>query len=267
MARIRLDLGYDGGPFSGFARQPDRTTVQGTLEGALSRVLGVDVDTTCAGRTDAGVHALAQVVHLDVEGGDPRRDRWLRAVRTQPESVRRRLDRMVGEAISVWRVCEVPADFDARFSATGRGYRYRLVDRPIADPRLRGIRWTVGEPLHVPSMRAAGRHLLGEHDFASFCRKAPGKHTRRALDRITVARVDEEIHVRLAGPAFCHQMVRSIVGCLVVVGRGEREPAWLGEVLAARDRSVAARIAPPQGLTLERVTYGRRFPAAPPHLA
>ncbi len=220
--------------------------------------------TSCAGRTDAGVHALAQVVHADVDDSSDRARRWADLVRTSPETVRRRFDRMVGPAIIVWRVRVVPDDFDARFSATGRGYRYRMVDARVADPRLRTVRWTVGEPLRVGAMRAGAGPLLGEHDFTSLCRRAPGKHSVRRIDRLTVARVGEEVHVRLQAPAFCHQQVRSIVGCLVEVGAGRRDPEWVGRVLAARDRSVAARVAPPQGLTLERVAYGRRWPAAPP---
>ena len=261
--RVRIDLGYDGGPFSGFARQPDRTTVQGTLEGALSRVLGTDVATTCAGRTDAGVHALAQVVHLDVDDTVPRVARWLQVLVNQPASVRRRLDRMVGDAITIWRVAEVPPDFDARFSAIERRYRYRLSDAVLADPRMRHVRWTVGERLDVAAMHAAAQHLLGEHDFASLCRRADGRHTVRRVDEAVVERAGDEVHVRLRGPAFCHQQVRSTVGCLVEVGTGRRPPDWLADVLAARDRSRAARVAPAAGLTLEAVGYGDAWPPAP----
>jgi tRNA pseudouridine38-40 synthase len=260
VVRVRVDLAYDGGPFAGFARQPDRTTVQGTLEGALSRLTGQPCATTCAGRTDRGVHALAQVVHLDLEPTG-RAERFL----ADPDATRERLDRLVGDAVSVLAVRRVSDEFDARFSATERGYRYRLVERGPVDPRLRGVRWVVGDDLDVPAMREAGRALLGEHDFASFCRRAPGRHTVRRLDELTVSRASGgEVHLRLRGPAFCHQMVRSVTGCLVEVGRGRRAPAWLGEVLAARDRGRAVDVAPPQGLTLERVAYGRRWPAAPP---
>lgn len=267
MTRVRVDLAYDGGPFSGFARQPDRPTVQGTLEGALSRVLGQDVTTTCAGRTDAGVHALAQVVHLDVAGAAPRAVRWLRVLAEHPDTVRRRLDHMVGDAVTIWRVAEVPGDFDARFAATERRYRYRLVDAAVADPRLRGVRWTVGRALDVDAMHAAAQHVVGEHDFASLCRKAPGRHSRRRVDLAVVERAADEIHVRLHGPAFCHQQVRATVGCLVEVGAGRRPAGWLAEVVAARDRAAAARVAPPQGLTLEAVMYGDAWPAAPPGTA
>jgi tRNA pseudouridine38-40 synthase len=237
--------------------------VQGTLEAALHRLLGQEISTTCAGRTDRGVHALAQVVHLDV---DPAAGRAGLAL-VDLGALADRLDHLVGPAITVWTVRRVAADFDARFSATGRGYRFRLVDAARLSPLERHDRWHVSGPLDVPTMRAAGRHLLGEHDFASFCRRAPGRTTVRRLDALTVARLDGVVHVRLAGAAFCHQQVRSIVGCLVEVGRGRRRPDWLAEVLAARDRSLAARVAPPHGLVLERVSYGRRWPSAPPTAA
>jgi tRNA pseudouridine38-40 synthase len=257
-----VDLAYDGSSFAGFARQPDRRTVQGTLEGALSRLLGQDVLTTCAGRTDRGVHALAQVVHLDVDqtprprrqgAGGPRR------LRAAARPARRARDRRLGERGR-------RPGFDARFSATGRGYRYRIADAPVLAPLSRHDRWHVHEPLAVTPMRAAASHLLGEHDFAAFCRRPPeGRTTVRRLDEVAISRPQPgQLDVRLAGNAFCHNQVRSIVGCLVEVGRGRRDPAWLGEVLAARDRSLAARVAPPQGLVLERVSYGRRWPAAPP---
>jgi tRNA pseudouridine38-40 synthase len=259
-ARLRVDLAYDGSPFAGFARQPDQHTVQGTLEAALHRLLGQDVDTTCAGRTDRGVHALAQVVHLDV---DPTTARAARAL-ADLDALATRLDHLVGVAVTIWRVRRVADAFDARFSAGERGYRYRLVDAPRVAPLDRHDRWHVRGPLDVAAMRAAGRLLLGEHDFASFCRRAPGRTTTRRLDELTVARRDGVVHVRLRGPAFCHQQVRSIVGCLVEVGRGRRPAPWVGEVLAARDRAAAARVAPPHGLVLERVSYGRRWPSAPP---
>jgi tRNA pseudouridine38-40 synthase len=160
----------------------------------------------------------------------------------------------------------VAADFHARFSATSRSYRYRLVDAAIADPIRRNDRWQVGAKLAVPPMRRAARLLTGEHDFASFCRRAQGGTTTRRLDEVVVSRpAAGRIDVRLTGTAFCHQQVRSILGCLVEVGRGHRDADWVGQVLAARDRAAAtAKVAPPHGLTLERVSYGRRWPAAPP---
>jgi len=259
--RLRIDLAYDGGPWAGFARQPDRLTVQGTLEGALTRITGQPVASVCAGRTDRGVHAIAQVVHVDL---DRAHARVVRATHDL-DVLRFRLDRMVGDAITIWQVREVGDDFSARFSATHRGYRYRLVDGEVVDPIRRHDRWHVGEPLGVPAMRAGAKLLLGEHDYAAFCRNRQRKTTVRRLDEVTVTRPQPgTIHVRLAGPAFCHQMVRAIVGCLVEVGLGKESPGWVGEVLHAQDRALAARVAPAHGLTLERVGYGRRYPAAPP---
>jgi tRNA pseudouridine38-40 synthase len=264
--RLRIDLAYDGEPFAGFARQPDQLTVQGTLEGALSRCLGQPVDLTCAGRTDRGVHALAQVVHLDVDPSVAVAARSLADLAHGDESaeLRRRLDGLVGPAITIWAVRRVPDRFHARFSATGRGYRYRLVDADVVAPLERFDRWHVATPLRLAPMRAAARHLIGEHDFAAFCRRVPGRSSVRRLDRIAITRpAPGEIHVRLAGAAFCHNQVRAIVGCLVEVGRGRWDPERVGAVLASRDRQQLARVAPPHGLTLERVTFGRAGPAAP----
>ncbi len=259
--RLRIDLAYDGGPFAGFARQRDQVTVQGTLEGALGRVLGTAPATTGAGRTDRGVHALAQVVHLDVDADAGRASAALGDL----DDLRDRLDRLVGPAITVWSVRRVGTGFHARFSAVGRGYRYRLVDAAVRAPLERHDRWQVGEPLDLAAMRAAASHLVGEHDFASFCRRAGRATTTRRLDEVALSRPRHgRIDIRFAGNAFCHQQVRSIAGSLVEVGRGRRGPDWLGEVLAARDRSAAGPVAPPHGLTLERVSYGRRWPAAPP---
>jgi len=280
--RLRIDLAYHGGPFAGFARQPGLTTVQGELERALAELVGHEVRTVAAGRTDRGVHADAQVVHADVTAdGLPRSDACDRAGTLDHGLIARLLDAATPDAIRVLLVREVDARFDARFAATSRSYRYRLMDG--LDPRApgptgaptgaRGVArdapdvWGLVARLDVPAMRQGGHHLLGEHDFAAFCRAAPGRTSVRRIDLLTVRRLGPapgRIDVRVVGPAFCHQQVRSIVGCLVEVGRGRRPPAWVAEVLAARDRSRAAPVAPPHGLTLERVGYGRVGPAAPP---
>ncbi len=259
--RLRIDLAYDGGGFAGFARQGDLRTVQGDLEGALARLVGQPVSTTCAGRTDRGVHALAQVVHVDVDGSTSQAGRALGDL----DRLRLRLDASLAADITIWRVVRVPSTFDARFSARQRVYRYRLVDDAVAaDPIRRHDRWRLDEPLHVPSMRRGAAHLVGEHDFASFCRRAEGRTTVRRLVDVTTTRPSPgRVDLRFIGTAFCHQQVRAMVGCLVEVGRGRRAPDWIGEVLAARDRRFAARVAPPRGLTLERVTFGRGRPSAP----
>lgn len=265
MTRLRVDLAYDGQPFAGFARQPDQRTVQGVLEDALSRVVGHPVDATCAGRTDRGVHALAQVVHVDVA---PTGQREMDAV-ADLAALARRIDSMVGPAITIWSITGVTDRFDARFAATWRAYRYRLAARH-ADPRRRAVVWRVGHRLDAAAMHAAAQVLVGEHDFASFCRAATGRTTTRRIDEARVevvgpadGRVAPEVHVQLRGAAFCHQQVRSVVGSLVEVGRGRRDAAWLGVALAARDRSAAGPVAPPHGLTLEGVGYRAPWPSAP----
>lgn len=266
--RLRVDLAYDGEPFHGFAKQKDlEQTVQGRLEAALRRVFGQDVDTTCSGRTDRGVHARGQVVHGDVRADHPSRGASGRtaAMLDDLDVARERLDHAVGEAITIWRVSVARPDFNARFSASRRHYRYRLVDAPAVDPLERLGAWHVrGGPLRLRPMQQALKVLVGEHDFASFCRKAPGKTTVREVLRGTVSRPDPgKIDVRLVGNAFCHNQVRSIVGCLVHVGRGEGDADWMRSVLEAQDRRVAARVAPPQGLILERVDFSRGIPSSP----
>ncbi len=264
MVRLRLDLSYVGEPFHGLARQPGLPTVQGTVEEALGSLLGVPVPMTVAGRTDRGVHARAQVLHCDVPA-----DR----VPDDVEGLADALQAMVPEAITVQRVRRVPETFHARFSATQRVYRFRLRDG--VDPRVhgRGVGrdavdvWGITDRLDVPAMRRASHVLLGEHDFAAFCRRAPGRTTTRRIDALTIRRIGPgpgRIDVGLRGPAFCHQQVRSIVGCLVDVGRGRRPEQWVAEVLAGKDRSRAAPVAPPHGLTLEQVRFGPGIPASPP---
>lgn len=259
--RLRIDLAYDGAEFHGYARQPGLTTVQGTLEGALSRFFRFDVNVTCAGRTDRGVHALAQVIHTDLPVDDPQVTRHLGDL----DVFARRLNQSVGDAITIWQVRHVSTTFNARFSATARRYRYRLAEQRQDNPLTRHNRWNVGEPLNLQAMRAAAKYLIGEHDFASLCRAVPGRTTVRRITALTVSRVaPHQLHVVVTGNAFCHQQVRSLVGCLVEVGRGRQPAHWMGEVLDARDRSVAAAVAPPHGLTLEAVRYGAGYESAPP---
>lgn len=246
--RVRVDLAYDGGGFHGFARQPGVRTVQGVLEEALGRLLRAEVRTTGAGRTDAGVHALGQVVTFDAPADSP--------LVTDPGRARRALDTLCGPEIAVWSVRAAPAEFDARFSAVLRRYRYRLADGAALAPLVRHDTWHVGPPaLDEGAMAEGGRCLLGEHDFAAFCRRAGDEHLVRRVDRLDVARQGDLVTVEVDGPAFCHQMVRSIVGCLVPVGRGRRAPADVAAILAGRDRQAVGQIAPPHGLTLLGVDY------------
>lgn len=248
--RIRVDLAYDGAGFAGFARQPSQRTVQGVLEDALATIVGVPVDITAAGRTDRGVHALAQIVHCDI----PADARLLRDL----DRARAALDAICGPEIGVWRVRRVPSTFDARFSATQRRYRYQLCDATAMSPLWRHDTWHLGPPsLDGDAMEMAGRHLLGEHDFSSFCRRSGDGTLVRRIDRLTVRRERAGlVVVAVAGKAFCHQMVRSVTGCLVAVGRGKRPPDWVADVLAAHDRQAVGQVAPPYGLTLVGVSYG-----------
>ena len=234
--RVRVDLAYDGGGFRGFARQVGQRTVQGVLEEALARLCGGRVTTTVSGRTDAGVHATAQTVHCDVPVGARLLGDLGRA--------RDALDAMCGPEITVWRVRRVPASFDARFSATQRRYRYRICDAEAMAPLERHDTWHLGGPaLDADAMEAGGRHLVGEHDFSSFCRRAGDQHLVRRIDDLAVRRARPDlVVVAVAGKAFCHQMVRSVTGCLVAVGRGRRPADWVADVLAARDRQAVGQV-------------------------
>jgi len=221
--------------------------VQGLLEGALARLAGEPIVTTVAGRTDAGVHAVGQVVSCDVP---------LEAF-ADPGRVRQALDRLCGPEVTVWAVKIVDAAFDARFSALQRRYVYRLCDAQAMPPLWRHDTWHAGAPpLDVEAMNQGALALMGEHDFSSFCRRAGDEHLVRRIDRLDVHRAQPDlVLVEVDGPAFCHQMVRSIVGCLRVVGTGRRPPASIAQALAARDRAAAGPLAPPHGLTLLAVDY------------
>jgi tRNA pseudouridine38-40 synthase len=251
VARLRIDLAYDGADFHGFARQPDLRTVQGVVEDALERLCGRPVETVGAGRTDAGVHAAVQAMHVDV----PRDSRMVRDL----TAARGALDAMCGPTITIWRVRRVPATFDARFSATRRSYRYRICDADAMAPLWRHDTWHVkGPALDVNAMDAGGQALVGEHDFSAFCRRRDDRHLIRRIDELAVRRSGSRlVVVDVAGKAFCHQMVRSVTGCLYAVGRRRRPPDWVEAVLASRDRQAVGQVAPPHGLTLVGVSYAR----------
>jgi tRNA pseudouridine38-40 synthase len=200
--------------------------------------------TTAAGRTDAGVHAAGQVASFD-------------AVTTvEPEWLQRRLNRAMAPEISVKGAAVVPTSFDARFSAKRRVYEYAIHGGPAPDPFLSRTSWWVPEPLDVAAMSAAAAHLVGEHDFSSFCR---AKQERSLVRRIRSVRVtgprEDRVLIRVVGDSFCHQMVRSITGLLVAIGKGERAASDMKRALGARSRSGAPSIAPARGLTLVRVVY------------
>lgn len=254
--RLRIDLAYDGTGFHGWARQPGLRTVQGELELALDTVLRTsESDLTVAGRTDAGVHARGQVAHLDVVPGT------LQAAATRREdgvaALRRRLNGVLPDDVRVHRVGLAPEGFDARFSALWRRYAYRVADTAqAADPLTRAHVLAWPRELDVAAMSAASELLLGEHDFAAFCKRREGATTVRSLLELTWARGEDGVLTAVVrADAFCHSMVRSLVGCLLAVGEGRREPAWAGQVLAAAVRDPAVAVVPAHGLTLEEVAY------------
>ena len=244
--RIRLDLAYDGSAFAGWARQPDQRTVQGCLEDGLARVLAIpDVVVTCAGRTDAGVHASGQVAHADIPAGVG-----------EPTSLARRLNSVLPDDVRVHGCAEAPGGFDARFAALWRRYRYQVCDRTAVDPLRRSqvLRWR--RPLDVDVMNEAARGLVGEHDFAAYCRPRPGATTLRELYELGWRRDDEGLAVLSArADAFCHHMVRSLTGALLVVGEGRRPMGWPADVLRAAHRDGAVPVVPAHGLTLTEVGY------------
>ncbi|WP_314172203.1 tRNA pseudouridine(38-40) synthase TruA [Streptomyces winkii] len=253
--RVRLDLSYDGKDFSGWARQRGRRTVQQELEDAIRVVLrlgqrepAAPVDLTVAGRTDAGVHARGQVAHVDLP-----EEVWAE----HGGQLLRRLAGRLPMDVRVWRVGAAPEHFNARFSAVWRRYSYRVTDHPGGvDPLLRSHVLWHNWPLDMDAMNAAARHLLGEHDFAAYCKKRDGATTVRTLRELRWERhADGVLEATVTADAFCHNMVRSLVGAMLFVGDGHRPPEWPGQVLAGRVRDSAVHVVRPHGLTLEEVGY------------
>ncbi len=301
--RWRLKVAYDGSGFHGFAAQQGQSTVAGALSRALGRVTRTSVSLSCAGRTDAGVHALGQVVHFDLPGE--------LSAGLDPDAVVRSCNSQLAPAIVVREAEIAPAGFDARHSALARRYRYLVVNAPVADPLLAGLSWQVADPLDLRSMAAASDALLGEHDFRAFCRRVPGTApddpiNRRVIDTrwtclshppeptglrgsdpaagrgpdpaprpgsgpapggasgrpplpgetpALVPAVGSLLAFEIEANAFCHQMVRSLVGTLVDVGRGRKRASDMVWILRSADRQQASQPAPPQGLTLMAVRY------------
>ncbi len=247
--RLSITLGYDGTGYAGWARQPQVRTVQGDLESALTQIDPRIGGTVCAGRTDAGVHARTQVVHVEVpeEVWHSRGD----------EGMRRQLNRLTDDRIHVRAVSVAAAGFDARFSALSRTYSYRICDdATLWDPLFREWVTMHRKPLDVAAMALAGQQLVGEHDFAAFCRPRDGASTIRRILRLDVYRDGgRRVVVTVEADAFCHSMVRSLVGALVAIGEGRRDERWLAASLAATQRDSAIMVMPPQGLVLESVTY------------
>jgi tRNA pseudouridine38-40 synthase len=274
--RLRIDLAYDGSGFSGWAAQPGRRTVEETLAAALGRVLRLPAPPglTVAGRTDAGVHARGQVVHADVpatawttladqgagQGTGPGAGQGTgkgAGQRTGKGGPLNRLAAVLPPDVRVHAVGPAPDGFDARFSALWRRYSYRVCDDPArADPLRRNETLWTPRRLDLAAMNEAAASLAGEHDFAAFCRRREGATTVRALRQLDWQRDPHGVAVAtVVADAFCHNMVRALVGALLAVGEGRRPPGWPAEVLAAAVRDPAVRVVPPHGLCLEEVGY------------
>jgi tRNA pseudouridine38-40 synthase len=250
LVRVRLDLSYDGAAFSGWAAQPGRRTVEGVLSETLGHVLRLPapVRLTVAGRTDSGVHARGQVAHADLPA-----DVW----EAHADAASRRLSRALPPDLRVRSIAAAAEGFDARFSALWRRYSYRICDDPArADPLRRHDTLWNPRQLDLDAMNEAAALLLGEHDFAAFCRKREGATTVRALRRLEWARDVDGVAVGcVVADAFCHNMVRALVGALLPVGEGSRPVSWPAQVLAAAARDPAVRVVPAHGLSLEEVRY------------
>ena len=253
LCTLSLTVGYRGASFSGYAKQPGQLTVQGELEHALELVFRHPIETTCAGRTDAGVHARGQVVSFavpasDLEGRELRR-------------VRRSLNALTHDDVVVYDVQERPQGFSARFDAVSREYRYFIAQGDMPPVFSRDFAWYVPGELDVYAMNEAAQHLIGEHDFKSFCKavSAEGKPTHRFVSEISFstdrAFGEDLLVMRIIGNAFLHSMVRSIMGSLVMVGRGQRDATWISSALAACDSRAAGECAPACGLVFWNVDY------------
>jgi tRNA pseudouridine38-40 synthase len=248
LVRVRLDISYDGSDFAGWARQRDQRTVQGTVEDALGTVLRVPgVSLTVAGRTDAGVHATGQVAHVDLPEPvwQEHRDRLVK-----------RLAGVLPGDVRVTAVAHVPADFDARFAAMWRRYVYRITDRDSGvEPlqRRQVLAWP--RRLDAAAMQAAAQELVGLHDFAAFCKFRQNGTSVRSVQEFTVERIEDHIVCTIQADAFCHSMVRSLVGALLAVGEGRRPVDWPAALLERTSRSDEVAVAPAHGLTLVEVRY------------
>ncbi|CAB4764504.1 unannotated protein [freshwater metagenome] len=262
--RLRIDLAYDGSGFHGWAAQPGLRTVQGEVEQALAVALRrrtptgelLRVPVVCAGRTDTGVHARGQVLHVDTTAEELAASAG-RSPEPPLEALQRRLAGILPADVVVRRVVEAADGFDARFSATWRRYVYRVADRPgSVDPLTRSHVLAWSRPLSLDVLAEASAPLLGLHDFAAFCKQREGATTvRTLLDLSWVRRPDGVLEATVRADAFCHSMVRALVGCLLATGEGRRPVDWPAAVLASASRSPEVTVAPAHGLTLEEVAY------------
>jgi tRNA pseudouridine38-40 synthase len=251
--RIALGIEYDGAGFNGWQTQPDGRTVQDAVERALAEVAGAPVATICAGRTDAGVHALDQVVHFDT-GVERPLTAWVRGT-----------NRFLPSAVAVRWARVVPTDFHARYAAQGRRYDYWLLNDPVRSPLADARATWIFRPLDAEAMERAAAQLVGTHDFSAFrAAECQAASPVRELRELTVRRFGRWLRIRATANAFLHHMVRNLAGTLLYVGLGRQPPTWAADVLASRDRSRAAPTLGPEGLYLARVEYDPRFDLPPP---
>jgi tRNA pseudouridine38-40 synthase len=252
MRRIALGVQYDGAPWNGYQTQPARNTVQDRLEAALARFACTDIRTTCAGRTDRAVHATEQVVHFDTDLARASQS-WVRGTNA-----------FLPDSITVRWAHELPVaegdEFHARFSARSRTYHYVLYNNPNPSALLHARTGWVFRPLDVERMREGARHLLGTHDFSAFrSSECQAKSPIKDMQDIRIERRGDIIVFTLRASAFLHHMVRNIVGCLVFIGQGRNEPGWMAEVLAGRNRDLAAPTFMPDGLYLAKIEYDAKW--------
>ena len=242
--RLRLDLAYDGTNFYGWGKQPDRRSVQEEVEKAIGTITQTKIDSIVAGRTDAGVHATGQVIHVDV-----------------PESINLdeiayKLNRILDEDIRIMQVSIAPEAFHARFSALRRSYTYKILDKNLPIPPISRVdiaSWY--RPLDLDLMNSASALVLGHHDFAAFCKFREGGTTIRTLEKFVWERQGDLLVASIVADAFCYSMVRNLVGAVVCVADGRKEPHWMGELLANKERVSDSLVFPARGLTLSSVEY------------
>jgi len=258
LVRLRFDIAYDGTEFAGWAAQTGQRTVAGVLDEALSTIFRDPIVVRAAGRTDAGVHATGQVAHCDIPSDALGRARPRQPRDGEPEFLPlvRRLAKLLPEDVRVLDIARAATGFDARFSALRRHYEYRLSTAPFGiEPQRARFVTPWPRPLDVDAMASASRNLLGLHDFAAFCRHREGATTIRELQRLDWTRDGDLVTAHVTADAFCWSMVRSLVGALLAVGEGRREPSWCAVLLDSTRRSSDYAAAPARGLTLIRVDY------------
>ena len=248
--RLRIDIAYDGTNFYGWGVQPDRRTIQDLVEEAISRISRVDTESIVAGRTDAGVHATGQVIHVDVP--DAMFDGELNYI-----DFRYKLNRILDEDVRIMSITDAPSGFHARFSALRRHYVYKLIDNnDVIPPLTRHDVASWYRPLDVDRMNEASKLVLGHHDFAAFCKFREGSTTIRSLEKYEWKRTADGVLVAdIVADAFCYSMVRNLVGAVVCVADGRKEPSWIAELLANKERVSDSLVFPARGLTLYQVDY------------